>query len=235
MASNLADRIRMLRESVGMSQKELATRMGRTQSTISKWESGQREPSFEDLQSLYAIFKDKASEVDTSSTREAMGTFDVIVGGRDDTKYAGEIKMPRPRTPSAATRIPVFRVKQEGLDKPVLGDSPVDDMEVCGPLAAIRNAYAAECPDDQMEPALDPGDLAILDPNRAARKGDKVLVVTGDGGAFFAEFQGLTPYVPGQGDTRTASLRFLNPDHAFQIAASQIKTADVVAAVIKAR
>lgn len=48
----VSERIRDLRERAGLSQSELAARIGRTQATLSLWESGRRTPSIPDLVAL---------------------------------------------------------------------------------------------------------------------------------------------------------------------------------------
>ena len=46
---NLADRIQRLRKSEGLSQEELAERIGVSRQTVSKWESGQSSPDLEKI------------------------------------------------------------------------------------------------------------------------------------------------------------------------------------------
>src|SRR5436305_10003308 len=45
----LSDRLRELRERAGLSQSQLAVKVGRTQATVSLWESGKRMPTVPDL------------------------------------------------------------------------------------------------------------------------------------------------------------------------------------------
>lgn len=49
-------RLKALRESLNMSQKELATALSVTQGTVGNWESGSREPSFDTLVKLSDYF-----------------------------------------------------------------------------------------------------------------------------------------------------------------------------------
>jgi len=49
MAAWLAPRLREARDEAGLTQAELATRMGRTQTAVSYWESGKRIPGLDDL------------------------------------------------------------------------------------------------------------------------------------------------------------------------------------------
>lgn len=54
---HIAQKIKDLRTAAGMSQGELATALGVTQNTVSRWESGTYKPSVEDLDRIARIFK----------------------------------------------------------------------------------------------------------------------------------------------------------------------------------
>lgn len=45
VTTNIGERIRACRDRLGLSQRELATRMGRDQVTLSRWELGKAVPS----------------------------------------------------------------------------------------------------------------------------------------------------------------------------------------------
>ncbi|MCI9193085.1 MAG: helix-turn-helix transcriptional regulator [Acutalibacter muris] len=53
---NLSDRIQELRKTKGMSQEELADRVGVTRQAVSKWESGQSVPELDKIVALSEIF-----------------------------------------------------------------------------------------------------------------------------------------------------------------------------------
>ena len=54
---NLSDRIQALRKANGMSQEELADRMGVTRQAVSKWESEQSMPDLDKVIALSEIFE----------------------------------------------------------------------------------------------------------------------------------------------------------------------------------
>lgn len=50
-------RLRRLRKAVGLSQVEVAERLGKDQSAIARWEKGEAEPRLSELLQLAAIYK----------------------------------------------------------------------------------------------------------------------------------------------------------------------------------
>lgn len=48
--------IRRLRESLGMSQRDLAARLGLSPAAVAQWETGKNKPSMDNLLALAAIF-----------------------------------------------------------------------------------------------------------------------------------------------------------------------------------
>lgn len=59
-------RIRDLREENGMTQSDLAARLGCAASTISMYEQGRREPSFETLRAIASVFSVPVESLITS-------------------------------------------------------------------------------------------------------------------------------------------------------------------------
>ena len=57
----LADNIKYLRESKGMSQQELASALGVTDGAVSQWETGQTAPRMGNIEKMVALFLVKKS------------------------------------------------------------------------------------------------------------------------------------------------------------------------------
>lgn len=55
--NKFSTRLKELRESKGISQKQLAIELGYTQVCISRWESGNRQPELDDVISVAMFFK----------------------------------------------------------------------------------------------------------------------------------------------------------------------------------
>ena len=60
---NMANRIQYLRKTKGMSQEELADRMGVSRQAVSKWETGASDPSTSNLLTLAKLFNTTAEEL----------------------------------------------------------------------------------------------------------------------------------------------------------------------------
>jgi transcriptional regulator with XRE-family HTH domain len=100
-AKNFPARMRELREKAGMTQRDLAQRLGVFQTATSKWELGQTQPSHEDLLALCGIFgvtpSDLFTEPRTVSAKRGRGRPKKQVNSapsaaRADTKKRGRGK-----------------------------------------------------------------------------------------------------------------------------------------------
>ena len=60
---NTAQRLQQLRKEKGMSQEELAERLGVSRQAVSKWESGASDPSTANLIALARLFGISAEEL----------------------------------------------------------------------------------------------------------------------------------------------------------------------------
>ena len=59
----IADRIQSLRKAKGMSQEELADKVGVSRQAVSKWESGASDPSTTNLMALAKLFGVEAEDL----------------------------------------------------------------------------------------------------------------------------------------------------------------------------
>ena len=78
--------------------------------------------------------------------------------------------------------------------------------EVALPSSGDEHAYALEISGDSMKPAYRDGDLVIVSPGTAIRRGDRVVVKTSGGEVMVKELKRRT--------TKTLELQSLNPVHA---------------------
>jgi phage repressor protein C with HTH and peptisase S24 domain len=78
--------------------------------------------------------------------------------------------------------------------------------EVALPSSGDEHAYALEISGDSMKPAFRDGDIVIVSPGTAIRRGDRVVVKTSGGEVMVKELKRRT--------TKTLELQSLNPVHA---------------------
>jgi phage repressor protein C with HTH and peptisase S24 domain len=78
--------------------------------------------------------------------------------------------------------------------------------EVTLPSSGDEHAYALEISGDSMKPAYRDGDIVIVSPGTAIRRGDRVVVKTSDGEVIVKELKRRT--------ARHLELQSLNPAHA---------------------
>jgi phage repressor protein C with HTH and peptisase S24 domain len=78
--------------------------------------------------------------------------------------------------------------------------------EVALPQASDEHAYALEISGDAMKPAYRDGDIIVVSPGTAIRRGDRVVLKTSDGEVMVKELKRRT--------TRTLELASLNPAQA---------------------
>jgi phage repressor protein C with HTH and peptisase S24 domain len=78
--------------------------------------------------------------------------------------------------------------------------------EVALPSSGDEHAYALEISGDSMKPAYRDGDIIIVSPGTAIRRGDRVVVKTSGGEVMVKELKRRT--------TKTLELQSLNPVHA---------------------
>jgi phage repressor protein C with HTH and peptisase S24 domain len=78
--------------------------------------------------------------------------------------------------------------------------------EVALPQASDEHAYALEIAGDAMKPAYRDGDIIVVSPGTAIRRGDRVVLKTADGEVMIKELKRRT--------TRTLELASLNPTQA---------------------
>ncbi|MBN8926731.1 MAG: DNA-binding protein [Rhodospirillales bacterium 69-11] len=134
----------------------------------------------------------------TGATMEAFTT--LVSGAR------ALASTPPPR--AASRRVPLIGLAQAG------GEGFFDDGgypvgggwdEVSLPEIADPNAYALEISGDSMEPVFRDGDLVIVSPAAPIRRGDRVVVRTGEGEVMAKQLA--------RRSARRVELKSLNPAH----------------------
>jgi phage repressor protein C with HTH and peptisase S24 domain len=168
--ASLGERIRQCREALGISQGELAKRVGIKQQSIGDLESGK-----------------------TRGTKHLLGIAKAL-GQSPDWLEKGQGDQLRPATeadiaPNVGERYPAPSISGMPMDVPEMGtavggnngdfslNGQVVDYKRRPPgIANNRNVFCLRVRGDSMSPKYEEGDLVYVSPNRPTKSGDDVLV-----------------------------------------------------------
>jgi phage repressor protein C with HTH and peptisase S24 domain len=175
-----------LAERAGLSASALAKRAGLDPTTFNKskrvtHEGRERWPSTESVAKALA------------ATNSTIDTFVQLVG--DSAR--------------SARSVPLLGLAQAGASGHFDdGGFPTGKGWDEAPLPAIddEHVYALEISGDSMKPAYRDGDIIVVSPGTPIRRGDRVVVKTGDGEVMVKELRRRT--------AKTLELQALNPNHA---------------------
>ncbi len=178
----------------GLSASGLARRAGLDPTTFnpSKRRMPDGRPRWPSTESLAKVL---------DATGASLDAFSELVSGARALASAATIR-------SVTRRIPLIGLAQAG------GEGFFDDGgypvgggwdEVSLPEIGDANAYALEISGDSMEPVFRDGDMVIVSPAAPIRRGDRVVVRTGDGEVMAKQLA--------RRSARRVELRSLNPAH----------------------
>lgn len=174
MENELGKRISSARIAAGLSQSELAERVGVRQTTISAIESGANASprKWRELASALAIPEDELLSLSRRASDEK---------GR--TRLSPDVKkfapMRRPVSPigGGVRRLPVYGRATGGVDGEYVFNGEILDYEDCPPeLLDVPDAYAVYIGGDSMAPRYESGDVAWVHPGKPAKTGNGVVV-----------------------------------------------------------
>lgn len=158
---NFRTRLKQLRNEKKINQRELANFLKVAPSTISMYESGQREPNFEVLESLADFFN-----VDLN----------YLLGKSDKTTKL----MLEDSQSSQGLQIPVLGTVAAGIPISAVEDI-LDYEEVPQSWESQGEFFGLRIKGDSMEPRMESGDVVIVRQQSDANSGDTVIVlVNGD-------------------------------------------------------
>ena len=158
---NFRTRLKQLRNEKKINQRELANFLKVAPSTISMYESGQREPNFEVLESLADFFN-----VDLN----------YLLGKSDKTTKL----MLENEQKTQGLQIPVLGTVAAGIPISAVEDI-LDYEEVPQSWENQGEFFALKIKGDSMEPRMESGDVVIVKQQSDANSGDTVIVlVNGD-------------------------------------------------------
>lgn len=142
------NRLKALRKSRGISQRQLAEEIKAAQNTISNWENGTRDMDSATLLMLADYFN---------------VTADFLLGNDTPTKRKG-------------IKIPVLGSVQAGIPIEAIEDI-LDYEEITPEMAAMGEHFALIIRGDSMEPKISDGDVVIVRKQSDVTSGDTAVVI----------------------------------------------------------
>lgn len=156
---NVAEVIQRYRDARGLSQGDLGKLVGCTQQNIRKIESGTTKRSSYIGRILDVLEVPNSERPDAYRMR---GSSNVI----DASDAFGQ--------PPA--RLPIYAAAEGGDGAMIVTYEAIDYETRPASLATARGAYGIYIVGDSMSPRYEPGDKALIDPNRPAWSGDDVVL-----------------------------------------------------------
>ena len=168
---NFRTRLKQLRNEKKINQRELANFLKVAPSTISMYESGQREPNFEVLESLADFFN-----VDLN----------YLLGKSDKTTKL----MLEDSQPPQGLQIPVLGTVAAGIPISAVEDI-LDYEEVPQSWENQGEFFALKIKGDSMKPDINDGDTVIVRQQSTANNGDVVIALVNGDDATCKKFEKL--------------------------------------------
>jgi lexA repressor len=174
--SNLASRLKFLREKKGYTQEELSKKLGLTRQSISNYEKNKRTPDFETLEVIADFFN-----VD----------LDYLYGRTNIQNKEKWLKRCDNVINISDLQYDIFKI-EKGIIIPVLGEvaagQPIfieenynSTEEISENLASTGNFFGLKIHGDSMSPRIKEGDIVIVRKQDYADSGDIVIVlINGD-------------------------------------------------------
>ena len=163
-------KLRQRRKELGLSMKEIADKIGVSEATVSRWESGQIANMKRNFVPAYA----KALNVPT----------EFIMGFEDEIRDRGDKKESYSESGSSRTvRIPVFSFVSAGTGAYADESNIECYVDISDDLAKHGDYFGVRVKGDSMLPDIKDSDIIIVRSQSVAQDGDTVVaVVNGDEG-----------------------------------------------------
>lgn len=198
----LSDRIREARLQKGMTQEQLADKIGVAKSTLTGYEKGNREPNIPTLRKIMDVLQvdanylyqdemDNLSELIVSLEEREMiikyRSLDNVGKSHVDMILSWEIERMENAIPTAPVIITApmrsisfyQRLASAGTGQVVYGDIPVERISIPDIPEYSRVSYAIGVNGNSMEPLYSDGDMLLIEPTCEIRPGDIGIFIVG--------------------------------------------------------
>ena len=193
----IGERIKSARKQCGLSQADLGKAVGRSQSAVAEWETGDTEPRRNIVEKIAEALGVSAMWLEIGGVGE---------DGRGE-RYEGQVLAPEQSIGAASDLVPVYAASPSEIDPEcfVLGDI-VEHRLRPNRWKNVKGLYGVYIADDAMAPRINAGELVWVHPHRRPAPGQESVFLTGDARASHAMLRILI------GQTQTKWIvRRLNP------------------------
>ncbi|RWT33899.1 LexA family transcriptional repressor [Aeromonas caviae] len=201
---NVNERIKSRRMACGLTQDQVANRVGVTRVAVSHWERGGADPNGRYLNELAAAL---GVSVDWLLTGKEEGTM-----GVSEPPFPGYRNVEPAEIPQG-TRVPILSYVQAGQWREMCEQATAFDGSleyVAAGVSVGSCAFGLWVRGNSMEPDFKEGDLLIVDPDEAPKAGDFVIAKNGSEEATFKKYRSRGEYDDGR---PRFELVPLNDDH----------------------
>ena len=165
---SIGERIKSARKNCGLSQIELAKAVGRSQSAVAEWETGDTEPRRNIVEKI-------AAALGVSALWLEVGGFDE--DGREP--YDGPPAAHKNPESDASNLIPVYAAHPLVSDAGSFALGDVVEYRPCpNGWKNVKGLYGVYVADDAMAPRINAGELAWVHPHRRPAPGQEAIFLT---------------------------------------------------------
>jgi repressor LexA len=176
-------KLKEIRESKGMSQKQLAIKIGVAQNSISRWESGERQPDNDTLVKIAEVFNVSIDYLlgrkkgDIPIIPEIATSLDINLASLAQNKYDKNLNIDSYSQSKESIRIPVLGKVAAGIPVEAIENYGDEWEEIPEEMAASANYFALKIQGESMEPKFSEGDVVIVKKQDDLESGDIGVVV----------------------------------------------------------
>ena len=171
----IGELIRERREARGWSQAELAHRAETSQQNVARIESGAVQHSRYIQVLLQALGTDLGTAVSQTAGPDDLIPTELLVGNKG---------------------MPLYSSTEGGNGSIIINFDPIDYLKWPAPLLHVPEGFGVLVSEESMFPAYEPGDIALVNPRLAPRKGKDCVLLGEDKGSnvrsLIKRFQGNT-------------------------------------------
>ena len=180
---NVNERIKSRRMACGLTQDQVASRVGVTRVAVSHWERGGADPNGRYLNELAAALGVSVDWLLTGKEEGSMGVSEPPFPGYRNVEPA---EIPQ------GTRVPILSYVQAGQWREMCEQATAFDGSleyVAAGVSVGSCAFGLWVRGNSMEPDFKEGDLLIVDPDEAPKAGDFVIAKNGSEEATFKKYR----------------------------------------------